>query len=106
MYCDMEGSDWDGEEGWTRVAVASMSGSFCPPGQTELIGASPMWIAHKTAKLFTCLGGSSQLGQSIIQYDNIINTSLYWINNGIYCYKDCKSTFFSNYGSYYTKLYM
>ena len=28
VYCDMEGSDCDGEEGSTRVAVASMSGSF------------------------------------------------------------------------------
>ena len=33
--------------------------------QAELIGASPMWIARKTAKLFTFLGGSFQLGQSV-----------------------------------------
>ena len=34
--------------------------------QAERIGASSMWIAHKTAKLFICLGSSTQLGQSII----------------------------------------
>ena len=28
--------------------------------------ASSMWIARKTAKLFTCLGGLTQLRQSII----------------------------------------
>ena len=33
--------------------------------QTELIGASPMWMACKTAKLFTFLGCSFQLGQSV-----------------------------------------
>ena len=37
--------------------------------QAELIGASPMWLALKMAKLFTCLGGFSQLGQSIVNVD-------------------------------------
>ena len=32
----------------------------------RLIGASSMRIARKTAKLFTCLGSSTQLGQSIV----------------------------------------
>ena len=34
--------------------------------QAEQIGASSMRIARKTAKLFTCLGISTQLGQSIV----------------------------------------
>ena len=34
--------------------------------QAESIGASSMRIARKTAKLFTCLGGSSQLGHTIV----------------------------------------
>ena len=32
-----------------------------------MYGASPMWIAHKMANLFTCLGGSSQLRQTMQQ---------------------------------------
>ena len=37
VYCDMEGSDCDGEGGWTRVAFVNMSkpGSFCPPGLVQ-----------------------------------------------------------------------
>ena len=52
VYCDMEGSDCDGEGGWTRVTFVNMSepGSSCPPG--------------------------------LVQYDSIFNTSLCWINNG------------------------
>ena len=41
--------------------------NFIHKMHVELIGVSPMWIACKTAKLFTCLGGSSQFRQSIAQ---------------------------------------
>ena len=34
--------------------------------QVESIGASPMWIARKTVKFFTCLGGFSQLRHTIV----------------------------------------
>ena len=36
--------------------------------QAERIGASSMQIARKTAKLFTWLGSSTQLGQSIVTH--------------------------------------
>ena len=75
VYCDMEGSDCDGEGGWTRVAFVNMSepGSSCPPG--------------------------------LVQYDNIINTSLCWITTySLSNFWGCKSTFFSNYGFNYTKV--
>ena len=36
--------------------------------RAELIGASSMWIAHKMAKSFTCLGGPTQLGQSTVSH--------------------------------------
>ena len=39
---------------------------YIPHLQAERIGASSMRIARKTAKLFVCLGSSTQLGQSII----------------------------------------
>ena len=39
--------------------------------QAELNGASSMRIAHKTAKLFTCLCSSTQLRQSIVTIGNL-----------------------------------
>ena len=74
VYCDMEGSDCDGEGGWTRVAFVNMSepGSSCPPG--------------------------------LVQYDNIFNTSLCWINNGTSYFYGCNSTIFSTYGLNYNKV--
>ena len=74
VYCDMEGSNCDGEGGWTRVAFVNMSepGSSCPPGLEE--------------------------------YDNITNSSLLcWINNENY-YCGCNSAFFSTYNINYTKV--
>ena len=55
VYCDMEGSNFDGKGGWTRVAFVNTSepGASCPPGLEE--------------------------------YDNITNSSLLcWINNEYY----------------------
>ena len=72
VYCDMNGSHCDGEGGWTRVAFVNMS----EPGSS-------------------CPPG-------LIQYDNIINTSLCWITNGIYI--GCNSAFFSTYSLKYTKV--
>ena len=74
VYCDMEGSDCDGEGGWTRVAFVNMSepGSSCPSG--------------------------------LVQYDNIFNTSLCFINGKTSSFTGCKSTFFSTYGLKYTKV--
>ena len=75
VYCDMEGSHCDEEGGWTRVAFVNMS----EPGSS-------------------CPPG-------LVQYDNIFNTSLCWINNETYSpYWRCKSTFFSTYGLNYTKI--
>ena len=73
VYCDMEGSHCDGEEGRTRVAFVNMSepGSSCPPG--------------------------------LVQYDDIFDTSLCWINNGTIFY-GCNSTIFSTNGLNYTKV--
>ena len=71
MYCDMEGSHCDREGGWTRVAFVNMS----EPGSS-------------------CPPG-------LVQYDNIFNTSLCWINNN---YIGCNSAFFSTYGLNYTKV--
>ena len=34
-----------------------------------------MWIARKTAKLITCLGGSSQFRQSIVHTINRLNVT-------------------------------
>ena len=52
VYCDMEGSDCDGEGGWTRVAFVNMGepGSSCPSG--------------------------------LVQYDDIFDISLCWITGG------------------------
>ena len=74
VYCDMKGSDCDGEGGWTRVAFVNMSepGSSCPPG--------------------------------LVQYDNIFNTSLCWINNRTSYFYGCNSTIFSTYGLNYNKV--
>ena len=48
VYCDMEGSQCDGEGGWTRVAFVNMSepGSSCPPGlaQYNISNISLCWI--------------------------------------------------------------
>ena len=74
VYCDMEGSHCDGEGGWTRVAFVNMS----EPGSS-------------------CPPG-------LVQYDNIFNTSLCWINNGTLYYELCNSTFFSTYGLKYSKV--
>ena len=73
VYCDMEGSHCDGEEGRTRVAFVNMRkpGSSCPPG--------------------------------LVQYDDIFDTSLCWINNGTFFY-GCNSTIFSTNGLNYTKV--
>ena len=71
VYCDMEGSHCDEEGGWTRVAFVNMS----VPGSS-------------------CPPG-------LVQYDNIFNTSLCWINNN---YVGCNSAFFSTYGLNYTKV--
>ena len=74
VFCDMEGSNCDGEGGWTRVAFVNMSepGASCPPGLEE--------------------------------YDNITNDrSLCWINNKQY-YFGCNSTFFPTYDVNYTKV--
>ena len=48
--------------------------------QAERIGASSMRIARKTAKLFTCLGSSTQLGQSIIGTSLRLNISHELVN--------------------------
>ena len=52
VYCDMEGSDCDGEGGWTRVAFVNMSepGSSCPPGlvQYYISDTSLCWITQWT----------------------------------------------------------
>ena len=74
VYCDMEGSHCDGEGGWTRVAFVNMS----EPGSS-------------------CPPG-------VVQYDNIFNTSLCWINNGTSYFHGCNSTFFSTYGLNYNKV--
>ena len=74
VYCDMEGSHCDGEGGWTRVALVNMS----EPGSS-------------------CPPG-------LVQYDNIFNTSLCWINKGRNPYTGCNSAFFSPYGVNYTKV--
>ena len=75
VYCDMKGSHCDGEGGWTRVAFVNMS----VPGSS-------------------CPPG-------LVQYDNIFNTSLCWINNETYSpYWRCNSTFFSTYSLNYTKV--
>ena len=76
MYCDMKGtgSQCDGEGGWTRVAFVNM----CEPGSS-------------------CPPG-------LVQYNNILNTSLYWINNGTSYFYGCNSTIFSTYGLNYTKV--
>ena len=39
--------------------------------QAELIGASSVQIACKTAKLFTCLGGPTQLGHTIVSHPRV-----------------------------------
>ena len=72
VYCDMEGSDCNEEGSWTIVAFINMS----EPGSS-------------------CPPG-------LVQYDNIFDTSLCWINNGTYY--DCSSAFFSTYGLNYTKV--
>ena len=69
----MEGSKCDGEGGWTRAAFVNMS----EPGSSYLPG--------------------------LVQYDNIFNTSLCWINNGTY-FHGCNSTLFSTYNLNYTKV--
>ena len=46
--------------------------------------------------------GSSYL-PGLVQYDNIFNTSLCWINNGTY-FHGCNSTLFSTYNLNYTKV--
>ena len=74
VYCDMEGSHCDGEGGWTRVAFVNMS----EPGSS-------------------CPPG-------LVQYDNIFNTSLCFINGKTSSFTGCKSTFFSTYGLKYTKV--
>ena len=74
VYCDMEGSHCDGEGGWTRVAFVNMS----EPGSS-------------------CPPG-------LVQYDNIFNTSLCWINNGTSYFYGCNSTIFSTYGLNYNKV--
>ena len=74
VYCDMEGSHCDGEGGWTRVVFVNMS----EPGSS-------------------CPPG-------LVQYDNIFNTSLCWINNGTSYFYGCNSTTFSTYGLNYTKV--
>ena len=51
-----------------RVALESQILYINACLQAELIGISSMRITHKTTKLFTCLGSSSQLGQSITHY--------------------------------------
>ena len=68
VYCDMEGSQCDGEGGWTRVAFVNMSepDSSCPPG--------------------------------LAQYDDIFNTSLCWINiKHCGCNSSILSTYSLNY---------
>ena len=45
--------------------------------QAERIGASSMWIARKTAKLFTCLGSLTQLGQSIVNSKGKLSNERY-----------------------------
>ena len=74
VFCDMKGSHCDGDGGWTRVAFVNMS----EPGSF-------------------CPPG-------LVQYDNIFNTSLCWINNGTSYFHGCNSTFFSTYGLNYTKV--
>ena len=73
VYCDMEGSHCDGEGGWTRVAFVNVS----KPG--------------------------SSCPHGLVQYDNIFNTRLCWINSGIY-YEGCSSTSFFTYNLNYTKV--
>ena len=65
-------SHCDGEGGWTRVAFVDMS----KPGSSCPLG--------------------------LVQYDNIFDTSLCWINKRPYF--GCNSTFFSTYGLNYTKV--
>ena len=76
VYCDMMGSNCDGEGGWTRVAFVNMSepGASCPLGLEE--------------------------------YDNVTNGSLLcWINNPYdHYYYGCNSTFFPTYNVNYTKV--
>ena len=74
VYCDMEGSDCDGEGSWTRVAFFNMSepGSSCP--------------------------------LALVQYDNIFNTNLCFINGKTSSFRGCKSTFFSTCDLKYTKV--
>ena len=74
VYCDMKGSHCDGDGGWTRVAFVNMS----EPGSS-------------------CPPG-------LVQYDNIFNTSLCWINNGTSYFYGCNSTIFSTYGLNYNKV--
>ena len=73
VYCDMEGSHCDGEGGWTRVAFVNMS----VPGSS-------------------CPPG-------LVQYDDIFNTSLCWINV-TNVYSGYNFTFFSTYGFNYAKV--
>ena len=73
VYCDMEGSHCDEEGGWTRITFVNMS----EPGSS-------------------CPPG-------LVQYDNIINTSLCWIANRT-DFWGCNSTFFSVYNLNYTKV--
>ena len=73
VYCDMEGSHCDEEGGWTKVAFVNMS----EPGSS-------------------CPPG-------LVQYDNIINTSLCWIENRTDSWS-YNSTFFSTYNLKYAKV--
>ena len=75
VYCDMEGSHCDGEGGWTRVAFVNMS---------EPVSSCP---------------------PGLVQYDDIFDTSLCWINGKMsYYLNGCNSAFFSTYGLNYTKV--
>ena len=74
VYCDMEGSNCGGEGGWTRIAFINMS----EPGTT-------------------CPTGLTEE-----QYDNI--TYNLCVNNYMYNYFGCSSTFFSSYTLHYTKV--
>ena len=58
VYCDMEGSQSDGEGGWTRVVFLKMRepGSSCPPAlvQYDIINISLCWINGKTSYFVGC----------------------------------------------------
>ena len=76
VYCDMEGSNCDGEGGWTRIGFINMSepGTTCPTGLTEE------------------------------QYDNITLCGLNHTALTNTYYPVCNSTFFSTYGLNYSKV--